>query len=70
MNAARHDPAALNTLRTRLRTSGALRRTLVRKETFCARALHHLQMASPVVEGAAMLVASVNEISWRQHAHA
>jgi geranylgeranyl pyrophosphate synthase len=67
---ARHDPTALTTLRTRLRMSGALRKTLVHKETFCARALHHLQMASPAAEGAAMLVASVNEISWRQHAHA
>jgi geranylgeranyl pyrophosphate synthase len=70
INAAHNDPTALTTLRTRLRTSGALRKTLVRKETFCARALHHLQVASPTAEGAAMLVASVNEISWRPHAHA
>jgi hypothetical protein len=65
---ARYDPAALSVVRSRLRDSGALRKTLVRKEAFCARALQYLRAASKDGQTNELLANAVSQISWRQYA--
>ncbi|XUW93211.1 polyprenyl synthetase family protein (plasmid) [Burkholderia sp. M6-3] len=57
------DPSSQFLIRERLRDSGALRKTLVRKEMYCIRARKHLQKLLPEVLGARALSNLLSDIS-------